>query len=456
MTPELRPAATEVALRLRSAGFEALFAGGCVRDRLLGVEPKDIDVATSARPEQVAALFPRTVPLGARFGCVQVHAPTGPTVEVTTFRTDGDYSDGRRPDAVAFGTDAAGDALRRDFTVNALFEDPATGAILDHVGGREDLRARRIRAVGDADGRFREDHLRVLRAIRFAARLGWNIAPDTMAAVRTHAPSVGDVAAERVRMELQKILVEGGAARGLDLLREGGLLPVVLPELAACAGVPQPPEFHPEGDVFVHTRLLLAGVDLLSAPRDPVLAWGALLHDIGKPPTLTLGPDRIRFDAHDAVGAAMAEAVAHRLRFSREETRVVRELVARHMQFRNLPLMREAKLRRFLAEPLFPLHLELHRLDCLAAHGDLELYDFCRESKARFDGEPPRPPRILTGRDLLDMGLEAGPRFAELLSAVEDAWLERRLSGPEEARALVRSLLASGGGDAAPTEERKP
>ncbi len=438
-----REAALAVARRLRAGGHAALFAGGCVRDRLLGVPPADHDVATSARPEEVLALFPRTVPLGERFGCVQVHPADGVAVEVTTFRSEGTYSDGRRPDVVAFGTDPREDARRRDFTVNALFEDPDTGEILDFVGGRADMERRVVRAVGDPHERFAEDRLRLLRAVRFAARLGWSVEPGTMAAVRAHAAAVRGVAAERIRAELERLLTEGGAARGLDLLRESGLLAEVLPEVAASIGVAQPPEFHPEGDVFVHTRLLLAGVDLLPPPRDAVLAFAALLHDVGKPPTFRLA-DRIRFDGHDAVGATMAEEICRRLRFSRADTEAVRDLVGAHMHFRNLPHARESRVRRFLADPLFPRHLELHRLDCLASHGDLSLHRFCVETRARHAAEPPPPPRLLTGHDLAGMGYAPGPVFARILRAVEDAALERRIATADEARELVRREFPAG------------
>jgi len=436
--------AREVARRLRGKGREALLAGGCVRDRLLGRRPRDYDVATAARPEEVRALFPRTVPVGERFGCVQVLGEDGSKVEVTTFRSDGAYTDGRRPDAVAFGTDPATDARRRDFTVNALFEDPATGEVLDFVRGRADLDARVIRAVGDPGERFDEDRLRMLRAVRFAAVLGWALDPATRAAIRERAPLAASVAAERTRAELGRMLTEGGAARGLDLLRETGLLPVLLPEVALCAGVPQPPEFHPEGDVLVHTRLVVAGLDLLPAPAPEVLAFAALFHDVGKPPTIRFA-DRIRFDGHDRVGAGMAEKACRRLRFSNAETSAVATLVERHMIWRNLPHMREARLRRFLADPLFPEHLALHRLDCMGSHGDLALHDFAVAARERFAAEPPRPPRVLTGDDLVAMGHRPGPRFAKILRAVEDAWLERRLSTPAEAREFVRRRFPAEG-----------
>ena len=449
MSASTRAAALETARRLREGGHRALLAGGCVRDRVLGVEPKDFDVATSATPEEVMALFPKVVPLGKRFGSVQVRfeEPSGAasTVEVTTFRAEGSYSDGRRPDEVVFGKDPAADALRRDFTVNALFEDPATGVIRYQAGGRAPPPPRPLGAVGGAAARFDEDRLRMLRAVRFAARLGWSIESSTMAAVRSLAPRAASVSAERIRDELRRILTEGGAARGLDLLGESGLLPVVLPEVAACAGVPQPADFHPEGDVLVHTRLLLAGLDLMPEPRPPLLAFGALLHDVGKPSTFAV-TDRIRFDNHDRVGAAMAVETCRRLRFSNAEAAEVEALVARHMVWRNLPVMREAKLRRFVADPLFESHAALHRLDCMASHGDLSLLGFTVTARERFASETPRPPRVLTGDDLLAMGYAPGPGFAKMLAALEDAWLERRIHDAAGARVFVLSRFPREGG----------
>jgi poly(A) polymerase len=446
---EPRAAATAVARRLRGAGFQALFAGGCVRDRILGRPPADYDVATSARPDEVQALFERVVPLGERFGSVQVRPEPGTSVEVTTFRTEGAYTDGRRPDAVSFGADAAADARRRDFTVNALFEDPDTGEVLDFVGGAADIGRRVIRAVGEPRERFAEDRLRMLRAVRFAARFGWNLDPATRAAVRELAPAAASVSAERTREELRRILVEGGAARGLDLLRETGLLPVVLPEVAACEGVAQPSDFHPEGDVLVHTRLVVGGLDVAGESPTAVLAFAALFHDIGKPATFRMA-DRIRFDNHDSVGAAMAVEACRRLRFSNADTAAVEELVARHMVWRNLPAMREAKLRRFVADPLFEEHAALHRLDCMGSHGDLSLLGFAVTARERFRAEPPRAPRVLTGDDLIALGLAPGPSFARILRAVEDAWLERKVSSREEALALVRDrFLGTGEGGSA-------
>jgi putative nucleotidyltransferase with HDIG domain len=453
---EPRAAAVAVARRLIEAGFRALLAGGCVRDRLLGREPSDYDVATAARPDQVAALFPRVVPLGERFGSVQVRPEPDASVEVTTFRTEAGYADGRRPDAVAFGASPEEDARRRDFTVNALFEEPETGEVLDFVGGRDDIGRRLIRAVGDPRARFAEDRLRLLRAVRFAARFGWNLEPGTLAAARDLAPTAVSVSAERTREELRRILVEGGAARGLDLLRETGLLPVVLPEVAACIGVAQPPDFHPEGDVFVHTRLVVGALGSLEERPSTALAFGALFHDVGKPPTFAV-EDRIRFNGHDRVGAGMAAAACRRLRFSNADTDAVEALVARHMVWPNLPVMREAKLRRFLADPMFEEHAALHRLDCMGSHGDLSLLRFAVTARERFAAEAPRPPRVLTGDDLVALGLPPGPAFARILRFVEDAWLERRVASKEEALKLVRDrFLGAGAGPAEGPPEEGP
>ncbi len=435
-----RERALRVVRRLRGAGHEALFAGGAVRDRLLGRTPRDYDVATSARPEEVRSLFSSTVPVGERFGVVLVLVE-GEPVEVATFRRDLRPGDGRRPAEVAYTEDPREDARRRDFTVNALFEDPETGQLLDVVGGRADLRARRVRAVGDPRVRFREDRLRMLRAVRLAAQLDFSIEEETFAAVREEAREISVVSGERIRDELLLILTGPAPGKGLRLLREGRLLKEILPEVEEMAGVPQPPEFHPEGDVFEHTCRVLEHLDSPS----PVLALGALLHDVGKPPTLAVR-ERIRFDGHAARGAEMAAGICRRLRLSRRETEEVVELVRDHLRFMEVRRMREARLRRFLTGPLAEEHLALHRADCLASHGDLGNWEFCRRRRARDLAEPPPPPRLVTGRDLIEMGLTPGPRFAEILGEVEDRCLEGRLSGREEALAYVRSRLAGGDG----------
>jgi len=425
--------AREITRRLRRAGHEAYLAGGCVRDMLLGRPPADYDIATSATPDQVRALFPRTIEVGAAFGVVRVAADDG-EYEVATFRTEGPYLDGRHPSSVRYAS-AREDALRRDFTINGLFSDPDTGDVLDFVGGRADLAARIVRTIGDPAVRFAEDRLRMLRAVRQAAELGFEIASETLDALRRLREGLRGVSPERVRDELVRIVTGPDPARAFALLRDTGLLEVILPEVAAEVGVAQPEAFHPEGDVFEHTRLALGHLRRPSV----TLAMATLLHDIGKPPTFERG-DRIRFNRHDEVGAAMARRVMERLRFSRREADGVAGLVARHMVFKDLPQMREARLRRLLADEAFPELLELHRADCLASHGDLSTYEWARARLARLAGEPPVPPRLVTGHDLLALGLAPGPRIGQILRAVEDARLEGRVRTREEALALARDL----------------
>jgi tRNA nucleotidyltransferase/poly(A) polymerase len=424
--------ARRIAAALKQRGRQAYLVGGCVRDLLLGRTPKDFDISTDAPPDEVVALFPSSERVGAHFGVVLVRED-GAQVEVATFRSDHSYSDGRRPDSVQFETDPRQDVLRRDFTINALMLDPESGEVLDYVDGRQDLRQRLIRAIGDPVTRFGEDHLRMLRAPRFAASLGFTIEPATAAAIRELRVAIRDVAAERVRDELTRILTEGGARRGFEALADLRLLPEILPEVAAMQGVEQPPEFHPEGDVWIHTMLMIEGL------RDPTitLALGVLLHDVGKPPTFRLA-ERIRFDGHAEVGAAMAVALLGRLRFSIEQIDRVEALVANHMKFKDVRRMRESTLKRFLRQPHFEEHLELHRLDCLSSHRNLENYEFCREKLASLAPEELKPPPLLTGRDLIAAGFEPGPEFAKMLTAVEDAQLESKIHSREEALDLVK------------------
>ena len=436
--PTSRTVAREVAGRLAAHGHRALFAGGCVRDRLLGLTPGDYDVATSATPEQVVGLFPRSVTVGARFGVVVVPRE-GADVEVATFRADGLYVDGRRPEGVTF-SDPPTDAARRDFTVNGLFEDPVTGEVLDYVGGLPDLKARLLRAIGDPEARFREDHLRLLRGVRFALRLRFAIEPRTFLAMKRLAPLAADVSPERTRDELVKIL-RAGRGGALRLLARTGLLEVVLPEVAAMRGVPQPPLYHPEGDVFVHTALVLDRLDLDGQDDEAVetLLLGALLHDVAKPPTRTTDPDgRIRFNGHDALGTTMSEALLERLRFPNRRVDAVKDLVATHMSFPNLPKMRAHRVRQFLGDPAFPARLVLHRADCGASHGDLSLAAFCEERIESFRSEPILPPPLITGRDLLDAGYVPGPRLGALLAWVREQQLEGALL---EREAAVRRVL---------------
>jgi len=422
---------------LRGAGYAALLAGGCVRDMVLGRPPKDWDVATDADPHAVAGLFDRTLEIGAQFGiCVVV--VDGGAYEVARFRRDGPYRDGRRPESVEF-VDAAADAQRRDFTINGMFYDPFSGALVDYVGGQEDLAAGLIRAIGDPVARFDEDYLRLLRAVRFAARFDFDIEPETFAALHAHAGHIANVSAERICAELTSLLTDGGAVRGLRLLDESGLLEAVLPEVAAMRGVGQPPQFHPEGDVWTHVKLLF---EHLEQPGSD-LAWSALLHDIGKPPTYQKS-DRIRFNRHDAVGAEMAAQICRRLKMSNDASQRICDLVAYHMRIRHVKEMRPSKLKRLLREPFFPELLQLHRADCLASHGKLDLYEFCRAQLAESGDVGLRPAPLLSGKDLIAAGYAPGPRFKEILTAVEDAQLEGGLSTREEALRFVGERFSPG------------
>lgn len=425
--------ADRIAAELAARGHRALLVGGCVRDLLLGHEPRDYDIATSARPEEVLSLFPTARLVGAHFGVVLVRDQSA-EVEVATFRSDHSYRDGRHPVAVEFESDPRQDVLRRDFTINGLLLDPATGEVLDFVGGREDLAARYIRAIGDPGVRFAEDHLRMLRAVRFAARLGFSIHPDTFEAIRRQHGRIELISKERVRDEISRILTEGGARRGFELLDATGLLDDVLPEVAALKGVPQPPEFHPEGDVWIHTMMMLGGM------REPslTLALGVLLHDAGKPPTLRMA-DRIRFDEHAEVGAEMAVRILTRLRYPNDVIRTVETLVANHLRFKDVTRMRESTLKRFMRFERFEEHLELHRLDCAMSHGLLGNYEFVKQRLAEAPPEELKPPPLVTGHDLIAAGYTPGPAFSRMLRSAEDAQLEGTVHNREEALALVRS-----------------
>lgn len=426
--------ARQISANLKGHGRQAYLVGGCVRDLLLGRRPKDFDVATDALPTEVASWFPGSALVGAHFGVVLV-CSGDLQVEVATFRSDAAYSDGRRPDAVRFETDPRRDAQRRDFTINALLLDPANGEVLDFVDGRQDLRLGLIRAIGDPETRFGEDHLRLLRAVRFAAALRFSIAPETAAAIRKLAPAIRGVAAERVRDELGRILTEGGARRGFELLDELGLLREILPEVAAMKGVAQPPEFHPEGDVWTHTLLMLDGLEQPSLTE----ALGVLLHDVGKPSTFRVA-ERIRFDGHVEAGERLAAAILTRLKFPAAQSERVLALIANHMKFMDVPRMRESTLKRFLRQPHFEEHLALHRLDCLSSHGSLETYDACVARLAALPPDELKPAPLITGRDLIARGYKPGPAFGRILEAVEDAQLEARIHSREEALALAETL----------------
>ena len=427
--------ARSIAASLRAHGAQAYYVGGSVRDLLLGRDPKDYDVATDAPPRRILELFPDAREVGAHFGVMLV-CREGAEVEVATFRSEHTYEDGRHPRHVEFETDPRQDVLRRDFTVNALLQDPETGAVMDFVGGRADLEARLIRAIGSPETRFGEDHLRMLRAVRFACTLGFEIEAETMAAVRSMAAAIHRVSAERARDELSRILTDGNPRRGLELLDESRLLVELLPEVSAMQGVEQPREFHPEGDVWAHTLIMLG---MLSNPS-LTLALGVLLHDIGKPPTFRIA-ERIRFDGHAALGSRMAAEVLSRLRYSNPEIRTVEALIADHLRFKDVRQMRESTLRRFLRQPYFDELLELHRLDCLASHGWLDNYEFVRAKQRELPPERLRPKPLITGEDLIRAGYTPGPAFRKMLDAIEDAQLESRIHTQEDALALARTLF---------------
>ncbi|HSR67816.1 MAG TPA: CCA tRNA nucleotidyltransferase [Acidobacteriota bacterium] len=436
LDPGLREGALSIVRRFRRHGHQALLAGGVVRDLLLGRKVEDVDIAVSATPEQIEALFPDTYDVGRQFGVILVRVD-GISYEVTTFRMEGDYLDGRHPSSVSF-SDARHDARRRDFTVNALFYDPFQHKVIDYVGGQEDLRLGVLRSVGRPERRFQEDKLRILRAIRFACRLGFDIEKETWRQVEAQAPHLTQVSWERIRDELIKMLTGPDASRGLLLMQQSGIMQVILPEVAAMEGVAQPPQFHPEGDVFTHTRLLFK---MAGQVEDPALALAMLLHDVGKPPTYTVR-ERIRFDRHAEVGAEMAEEVARRLRLSNETRRQVVEMVRQHLRFMHVEKMRRSTLKRFLRLDLFDKHLTLHRWDCLASHGDLGTWEFCRRKLEEFAREPVRPQPLLDGNDLIEMGYRPGPLFKEILTRVEDLQLEGQLSEPSQARQWVTEHYA--------------
>jgi poly(A) polymerase len=438
---------------LRQHSFQAYLVGGCVRDLLLSREPADFDIATGATPAQVMKIFPDTYAVGAQFGVVLVPVPGEQNaredenekseskthaVEVATFRSDISYSDGRHPDQVRFSQDPREDAARRDFTINGMMLDPLSNEVLDFVGGQDDLRSGVVRAIGEPDRRFAEDKLRMLRAVRFAARFGYEIEPETMLAIKRFADEIKVVSRERVRDELTKMLTEGHARRAFLLLDKTGLLREVLPEIAAMKQVQQPPEYHPEGDVFIHTLLAL---DNLPQPCPPTLAWGTLLHDVGKPATFRVAPDRIRFDGHVEVGVKIAEEICQRLRFSKHDAAQIVALVDNHMRFGHVTRMKESTLKKFMRLPGFDEHLALHRADSLASHRNLSTYEFLQK---RFTEIPPqniRPAPLITGNDLIALGYVPGPRFSEILNAVEDAQLEGRLDSRDGALRFVKSAF---------------
>ncbi|MBA3913998.1 MAG: CCA tRNA nucleotidyltransferase [Acidobacteriales bacterium] len=446
---------------MRRHGFQSYLVGGCVRDLLLGREPQDYDVTTDATPKQVMEIFPETFAVGAKFGVVLVPIPRteqqssadpeagavgadhgkANVVEVATFRADIGYSDGRHPDEVRFSQTAREDVERRDFTINGLLLDPESNEVLDYVGGRKDLEAGIIRTIGDPVQRFSEDKLRMLRAVRFAARFEYEIAPETMAAIRSLAPQIHQVSRERERDELTRMLTEGNARRAFELLDESGLLQQVLPEISAMKGVEQPPQFHPEGDVFVHTLGLLARVPHHCSPT---LAWGALLHDVGKPPTFRIA-ERIRFDGHVEVGVAIARDILRRLRFANDDSEQILALINNHMRFADATRMKESTFKRFARLPRFEEHLALHRMDCLSSHADLTSYHFVQQKLQEMPAEEIRPQPLLNGSDLIAAGYPPGPRFKEILQRVEDGQLEGSLHDRKQALQFVLENFPSQG-----------
>ena len=435
---EKRRGAKRVAEGLRRAGFEAYFVGGCVRDFVRGVTPGDYDIATSAPPDQVIRLFERTVAVGARFGVVVV-LEDGFPYEVATFRSDDVYEDGRRPTQVRFSSSRE-DVLRRDFTINGLLMDPETNAVIDYVDGCADIGKKIIRTIGDPSVRFNEDYLRMLRAVRFAANLDFDLEDNVRDAIERHAAKIRQISVERVQGELNKIITRSGARRGLELMAETGLLKQILPEVDRMRGVEQPPRFHPEGDVWRHTLIMMELLSGESKPEaDAALAWGALLHDVGKPATRTEDENGVHFYGHVKLGESIADDVMRRLRFSRTLREKVLDLVRRHMTFMNVQKMRPARLKRFLRMPNFHLHLQLHRLDSLASHGMLDHYAFCQEQLQKAGPEELHPPRLLTGDDLLAMGYAPGKRMGEMLRALEEEQLENRIQDREEAMAFVQN-----------------
>jgi poly(A) polymerase len=439
MDSPLAEGAKQIVLRLRASGFQALYAGGCVRDMILGRAPKDFDVVTDARPDAVLGLFPGSVAVGKAFGVVRVGSPGARAenyYDVATFRTDGIYSDGRHPQSIAFA-DEKTDAARRDFTVNAMFFDPVEGNIHDHAGGREDLQKKIIRTVGDPDKRFQEDHLRMLRAVRFAATLDFAIEPATAAAIRRQAGFIGRISAERIQQELTKILLESmKPGDALETLNSLGLLMEIMPEAEAMRGQEQPPQFHPEGDVWTHTILMLNAMNkpsLRLAARSARLAYAVLLHDVGKPATAVKATDRIRFNRHAACGADMAAVILKRLRLPSADIKAVSYIIGNHMRFMDVRRMKKSTLRRLITAETFQDELELHRLDCAASHGDMQNYDFLNDFKKGFKAEPVMPPPLVSGDDIVARGIPRGPLVGRLKKSVYDAQLEGRIGDRDAA-----------------------
>ena len=434
----MKQTAESIVQRLQEAGYEALFAGGCVRDALLGNEPKDYDIATDATPDEILRLFPKGDTIGAHFGVILVKE-NGFHFEIATFREDGNYLDGRRPEDVRF-SDSKSDAQRRDFTINGMFHDPVSGETIDYVGGKKDLDARLIRAIGDPLERFEEDYLRVLRAIRFATVLDFAIEPETWKAIRKVAPQLKQISVERIQHELDKIWLSPHRVKGFDLLVDSGLMAELIPEILDLQGCEQPPQWHPEGDVFVHTRLMLG---MLEPNASLPLVLSVLFHDIGKPATYSYDPaeDRIRFNKHDKVGARMTEEILKRFRYPNSVIEAAVTGVERHMQFANVQKMKVSKLKRFMDSETFDDEMELHRVDCGSSHRKFDNYHFLKEKIEEFANEPLIPPRLLTGHDLIERGWQPGPAMGKILTKAQDLQLEGRLTTREEALEWLASAI---------------
>lgn len=437
-TPAPREIAEQIVRRLQAAGFSAFWVGGCVRDFLIGREPQDFDIATEARPEQIERFFPKTIAVGRKFGVIVV-VESNQLFQVATYRSEADYQDGRRPEKVVFAN-AEADALRRDFTINGLFYDPISNKIHDWVGGEKDLRAGIIRTIGEPAERFAEDHLRLLRAVRFAAQLNFEIEPKTFTAVKSLASKIKIISAERVREELLKLFRPPHAARGLVLLRDSGLLDHILPELAATIACDQSPDYHPEGSVFEHIKLML---EKMPPDAGELLPWTVLLHDIAKPVTAEKDAQSgaIHFYGHEKVGATMAEEVLGRLRFPRKQIEEIAACVRQHMQFKDVRQMRKATLRRLLLRETFPLELELHKLDCLGSHGSLEHYDFLLEQTDELRKMPTIRPPLLTGKDLIALGMKPGPAMGTLLAEIREKQLAEELKTPRQAKIWAKKQI---------------
>jgi poly(A) polymerase len=422
--------------QLKSAGFKAFLVGGCVRDIAMGIPPQEYDIATSATPQDVMKIFPSTVPVGVSFGVVLVLEGNN-KFEVASFRKEEKYTDGRHPDRVVYSTDEKEDVMRRDFTINGMLYEPFEETVIDLIGGLDDIKRRVIKTIGKPDDRFKEDKLRMLRAIRFGAGLDFVIEQDTFLSIKSLAPLISQVSKERIRDEIIKIITQSHPGNGLRLLRESKLLRYILPEVEKMNGVPQPPEFHPEGDVFNHTCIILDKLyEITGGDNSPELAMGALLHDIGKPDTYTV-TDRIRFNGHDRIGARMAKNICKDLKFSKKQIEIITSLVKEHLKFKDVFKMREATIKRFLGMSNFDDHFKLHLADCLASHGSTEAYDFIVKKLKDYKKEELKPKPLLNGYDLIDMGYPRGPLYTKILDSLEEAQLEGTVTNREDAKSFI-------------------